>query len=364
MKGLLRFILMGVITVCLSGCIMDDVEPEVAMVDVSICVSLADAVSSRAYEEAQNGNEMMHTLRIVIVRNEPNGLVEHNRYIDLTRPLTRYGLETFEVFANEKKYIYFFVNEKSTKVTGFNFAEIEEGKAFPYEKLKNAKISLGVIENSGNKYVQQMPTPLPMNSMYSLQVGNLSLSKTFWVTRAATKFTYIIKNETSKDYKLTFLEIEDQAVSEHYMQHLDGTIPVWSTENDDILEGDEEDGYNSHNTPLTGTETYFYSYVQDFNSPVNVPAGGQKQLPPIYLAETKKFDDKGYWKEDNYYQTTLSFDQLGSFKGKLDDDLPHQLPRNTHVVITVNINRTESDVTWEVDVFPYTGVLLEPDFGI
>lgn len=366
MKGLLHFILMGVITICLTGCIMDDVEPEVAMVDVSINVSLADAVPSRAYEDAQNGNEMMHTLRVVIVRNEPDGLVEHNRFIDLTRPLTRYGLETFEVFANENKYIYFFVNEESTKfdvTDGFSFKDdIEVGKAFPYNKLKKAKITLGVNENGGNITVQQMPMPLPMNSMYSLQVGNLSLSKTFWVTRAATKFTYIIKNLTSKDYQLSRLEIKEQAVTEHYMQHLNGNIAEWSTENDDILNGKDADGYNKYNTPLTGTETNFYPYVQDFTNAVNVPAGGQVQLAPIYLAETKKFNDNDYWGDDKFYQTTLSFGTLASFTGMLDDDLPHQLPRNTHVVVTVNINQKE--VNWEVDVFPYTGVLLEPDFGL
>lgn len=359
MKGLLRFILMGVITVCLTGCIMDDAEPEVAMVDVSICVSLADAVPSRAYEDAQNGNEMMHTLRIVIVRNEPDGLVEHNRFIDLTRPLTRYGLETFEVRADELKYIYFFVNENSTTVAGFDFKnDIMEGQNFPYSKLQNAKISLGVNE-SGSKTVQQMPTPLPMNSMYSLQVGNLSLSKTFWVTRAATKFTYILKNNNSKDYQLTGLEICNQAVTEHYMQHLKNEIPIWSTEDNEILDGEN---FNEYNTPLEGTETNYYSYVQDFSSAVNVPAGKQVQLAPIYLAETKKFkDNDGYGNGENFYKTTLSFGTLTKFTGMLKN-LPHQLPRNTHVVITVTIN--QSEVNWEVDVFPYTGVLLEPDFGI
>lgn len=363
MKRLLHFILLCFISVMLTGCIMDDLEQEAAMVDVSISVSLTDAASTRAYEDAQNGNEMMHTLRIVIVRNERDGLVEHNRFIDLTRPLTRYGLEKFEVLANELKYIYFFVNEESTNFHGndnLNFKnDITEGQPFPYDKLKNAKVVLGINENSGIKTVQQMPTPLPMNSLYSLQVGNLSLTKTFWVTRAATKFTYILKNNNSNDYKLTGLEISEQAVAEHYMQHLNGDIPVWSTENDDILNGEE---FNEDNTPLEGTNTNYYSYYQDFSSAVNVPAGGQVQLTPIYLAETKKFNDDKYQEGDKFYKTTLYFHPFTSFTGKLDDDLPHQLPRNTHVVITVNIN--QGDLTWEVDVFPYIGVDLNPDFGL
>ena len=362
MKGLMHYIIGCLIAaICFTGCIMEDVEPEVEMVNVSISVSLADVVTSRAYEEAADDCEKMHTLRIVIVRNAKDGVVEHNRLINLNQqPEIQHGIETFQVLANETKYIYFFVNEKSTIVTGFNFAEIEEGKAFPYDELKNAKISLGVNENSGNITVQQMPTPLPMNSMYSLQVGNLSLSKTFWVTRAATKFTYIIDNsENLGAFKLTRLTIKNQALTEHYMQHnddADNSIPVWNTETNGILQPIE-----SFHAPHQGTMTNHYDYVKDFSQAqgVAIPAGQAVTLDPVYLAETKYFGE-GYGTSD-YYETSLSFGELTHFTGQLKN-LPYQLPRNTHVVVTVKIKNGE--VTWEVDVFPYTGVNLNPGFGL
>lgn len=358
MKGLLHYIMGCVITVMLTGCIMDDVEPDVKMVNVSISVSLADAVTSRAYEDAETEAEKMNTLRIVIVRGEKNGIVEHNRFIDLTKtPVILHGIETFQVLANETKYIYFFVNEKTIKFQGddaFDF-EIKSGEDFPFETLKNAKIDLEVENNM----LQPMPTPLPMNSMYSLKVGEQDMNRTFWVTRASTKFTYIIDNKNNtENFKLTRLEIKNQARTEHYMQHdVDDEIPVWSTETNDILQELE-----SFDAPHQGAETNHYSYVGDFTEGIDIIAGDEVKLPSIYLAETKCFGDDEYGeKEGKYYETILSFGALTSFTGQLKA-LPHQLPRNTHVVVMVTI--TNGDVTWEVDVFPYVGVDLNPEFGL
>lgn len=353
MKGLMHYIMGCVITVMLTGCVMDDVEPDVKMVNVSISVSLADAVTSRAYVDAETDAEKMNTLRIVIVRGAENGVVEHNRFIDLnSTPVILHGIETFQVVANEEKYIYFFVNEKTIQFQeqAFGF-EITPGANFPFEALKAKKIDLNVNNNT----VQQMPTPLPMNSMYSLMVGEEDMVRTFWVTRAATKFTYIIDNsENTEDFKLTRLEIKNQAVTEHYMQHVNGEIPVWNSETNDILQD-----ITSFDAPHQGTETNHYSYVQDFSDGIDITAGKKVELEPIYLAETKRFGD-GYGTSD-FYETTLSFGALTSFTGQLTE-LPYQLPRNTHVVVTVKI--MNGNVTWEVDVFPYIGVVLEPSFGL
>lgn len=356
MKGLLHYIIGCFITICFTSCIMEDVEPDVEMVNVSISVSLADAVSSRAdeYTEAANDGEKMHTLRIVIVRKAQDGVVEHNRFIDLRQPLTFYGTETFEVRANEQKYIYFFVNENSTDfddIDGVDFnKDIVVGQSFPYVDILNAKITLGI----NNTNVQEMGKPLPMNSLYGVKVERVDMDKRFWVVRAATKFTYILNNENNQTYKLTRLVISNQAATEHYMQQINNAIPVWSTENDGILQE-----ITTFNTPYEGQITNHYSFEKDFNDGITVPANDQIQLEPIYLAETKSFSD--YKVGNNYYMTSLSFKDLTSFTGKLEE-LPYQLPRNTHVVVTVNINQGE--VTWEVDVFPYTGVVLEPDFGL
>ena len=356
MKGLLHYIMGCVITVMLTGCVMDDVEPDVKMVNVSISVSLADAVTSRAYKDAETNAEKMNTLRIVIVRGAKDGVVEHNRFIDLTTtPVTLHGIETFQVVANEEKYIYFFVNEKATAFQGeaFDF-DIKQGQKFPFGTLEAKKIVLVVNNNT----VQQMPTPLPMNSMYSLEVGEQDMVRTFWVTRAATKFTYIIDNsKNTGEFKLTRLIIKNQAMTEHYMQHdVNGEIPVWNSETNDILQD-----IKSFHAPHQGTTTNHHDYVQDFTDGIVIAAGQEVKLDPIYLAETKYFNDEVYGTEDKYYETALSFGALTSFTGQLKE-LPYQLPRNTHVVVTVKIKNGE--VTWEVDVFPYTGVNLNPDFGL
>ena len=371
MKKQIRFILMlATSLVIFAGCGQDETVEETApMVEVSVSVALSD-VASRGYEDAASEGEMMNTLRIVIVRKSEDGIVEHNRLISLTEPRAWWGYETFPVYGDETKYIYFFVNEDGTQFDSnatFDFNDIKDGEAFPYSKLSQAKVVLEGIDNSQLK--GQMPLPLPMNSLYSLEVGKVSMKKTFYVTRAATKFTYIIKNNSSRSYTLANLSIGNQASTEWYMQkNTTGEVPVWSTENDGILSG-----LTSFNTPEAGNATYHYTFYKDYANAIDIPAEGTVQLNPIYLAETKRWTDNDYRNEDdNYYTTTLSLTGLGEFTGKLGlgdkaptgltSDLPHQLPRNTHVVITVGIN--QSEVTWEVDLYPYTGVNLEPEFGL
>lgn len=353
MKGLLHYIVGCLVTAMLTGCIMDDVEPDVKMVDVSVRVSLADAAISRAYTVAETDAEKMNTLRIVIVRGAKDGVVEHNRFIDLkANPVILHGIETFQVIANETKYIYFFVNEKKEDID-FDF-EVEEGINFPFDDLKSAKVSREVNDGA----VLQMHTPLPMNSMYSLVVEEQDMNKEFWVTRAATKFTYIIDNsENTEEFKLTRLEIKNQAVTEYYMQHnVGGEIPVWNSETNGILQD-----ITSFDAPHQGTTTNHQDYVKDFAAGIQISKGAKVKLDPIYLAETKFFDDNVYKTGGNYYETILSFDGLASFTGQLTE-LPYQLPRNTHVVVTVKIG--DGQVTWEVDVFPYIGVDLHPEFGL
>ena len=198
---------------------------------------------------------------------------------------------------------------------------------------------------------------LPMNSLYGLKVESEDMDETFWVVRAATKFTYILNNRNNQPYVLRRLEISHQAATEYYMQRIGDVVPVWSTGNDAIQQQN-----TSFNTPYEGKTPYHYSFQKDFTGGITVPANGQVQLDPVYLAETKGFSDSSYKNGDeNYYTTSLSFDNLESFTGKLKE-LDCQLPRNTHVVVTVKIN--QGNATWEVDVFPYTGVNLNPGFGL
>lgn len=55
---------------------------------------------------------------------------------------------------------------------------------------------------------------------------------------------------------------------------------------------------------------------------------------------------------------------LGVNGTELKSYLPNlpQLPRNTHVVVNITINEHAMDCI--VDVRPYTGITLEPDFGL
>lgn len=102
-----------------AGCsdTVGDVVPESVMVNLQINVAASDIASPQTragYEEAQSDDERMRTLRIVVVRAD--GTIEHNRFLRLTSAVERYGDETFRVYGREKKRIYLFANELTSRV--------------------------------------------------------------------------------------------------------------------------------------------------------------------------------------------------------------------------------------------------------
>lgn len=284
--------------------------------------------------------EKMHTLRIVILH--PDNTVEHNRFLDFgNNSCLEYGFEWFKVTMNEKKKLYLFVNEKTqhtdvngvnTPVVDFKFDQYDAGEPFPVDEIAKKEILL-----PGND--ASLPTPLPMSEDYEVEVGTQDLSGTYYVTRAATKFTYILYNNTNVDYQWEGLTLDKMAQKEYY-------LPQNVTYQNGVI--------TEYDVPTIETNNY-YQYSQTFSN--ELPAQGECPLEPFYLLEGK-WEDAGTEK----YQTsiTLSGQEMRAELPDLD-----QLPRNTHVVVRIRINSLlEGDIDLTVDVRPYGEVYLEPIFGL
>lgn len=101
--------------------------------------------------------------------------------------------------------------------------------------------------------------------------------------------------------------------------------------------------------------------LPDGGFPVNstLDAG---QTPFLYFPESKFGGD-----EQKYYATVALSDRSNPSAGLTwfpEVELPNlpSLPRNTHVIINFELSGSTLNAT--VDVLPYTGVYLNPDFGI
>lgn len=362
-------LILTLFTLCiLTGCIpggSSSTEPDPAnLVSLKVNVGMAEMgkdALTKALPSVTEGEmdawaeptdaEKMHTLRIVILHQD--GKVEHNKFISFYgRAYDWYGWEEFKVTPNETKKVYLFVNEEAKKITDgqelqeslVNFSTTVNGSfkdyldsytvgtTFPTDKMADLTISLN--ENS-----HELSTPLPMSEVYSIAVGEEDVTETFYVTRAAVKFTYILYNNTTSPYDWTGLTISKVASLEYY-------LPRNLTYNDD---GE----ITSFDVP-TPNDTKLYNYEKAKTFSETVPAGKNVILPSFYLLE-------GTYA--NEYTTSITLSGI-TLTGTLEN-LPYKLPRNTHVVVRIAINNLlEGDVAWEVDLFPYTGVVLDPEFGL
>lgn len=352
-----------VLAVCMSiiGCQENEVTPA-PMADLRIYVNAVGRTDARAltdaeeeyYKDALASCEEMHRLRFVVVR--PDGTVEHNRLLNLYNPAERYGYESFEVVGGEKKTVYLFVNESTNDgsygpfevkadnatTTKYDLNQIEVGKSFPTDDIKALVIKLADGESEWPS-----SNPLPMNGIGEVDVPKTGfVQKTMYVTRAAVKFTYRFTNKTSQDYTLQGLTIDKVTDKEYYMPN--NPTPALK----DVTKEDPITDLTIHPEAVYKTYSKEYSF--------SIPSGCTKKvLPSIYQLEGKY--NAAVTNETQRYKTSITLDGgVGTLEAFLKG-LPN-LVRNTHAVVDITIN--ESNITWEVDVIPYSSVELRPSFGL
>lgn len=352
-----------VLAVCMSiiGCQENEVTPA-PMADLRIYVNAVGRTDARAltdaeeeyYKDALASCEEMHRLRFVVVR--PDGTVEHNRLLNLYNPAERYGYESFEVVGGETKTVYLFVNESTNDgsygpfevkadnatTTKYDLNQIEVGKSFPTDDIKALVIKLADGESEWPS-----SNPLPMNGIGEVDVPKTGfVQKTMYVTRAAVKFTYRFTNKTSQDYTLRGLTIDKVTDKEYYMPN--NPTPALKDVTKD--------------NPITDLTIYpeanYATYSKEYS--FSIPSGCTKKvLPSIYQLEGKY--NAAVTDETQRYKTSITLDGgVGTLEAFLKG-LPN-LVRNTHAVVDITIN--ESNITWEVDVIPYSSVELRPSFGL
>ncbi|MDD5892083.1 MAG: hypothetical protein PUC72_06045, partial [Bacteroidales bacterium] len=222
-------ILIGMMAV---SCIMDDFETDSeAMLEIG--VSLSDLKGqTKAYADPVEG-ETMKTVRFIIVRE--NGYVEHNRKVDLEVASSSLQKVSFKVVANEMKSVWIVANEENSMVP-IDFGKIAPGAPCPSDFLRESLITF-------NSADEQMDIPLPMTSYEKFQMPSTDHQKSILVYRAATKFTFLITNQTTVPLYLTRVNI-NKAARKGYL------FPR-------IRAFDESSGITDFEVPTVGNNEYY-----------------------------------------------------------------------------------------------------------
>ena len=347
-----QLLLLSLASFLFAGCIFSDMETGRA--DVSVTLSLRVDVtnlpvctpSTRGYEDPESDGEKMQNLRIIIVR--PNGTIEHNKFIDLTSP-SMTAEHKFEVAGNEEKTVWLVANESNPTVK-FNFASLTPGNIVAGSVLKDQLIQF-------NSDSETIAFPLPMTSVTKVNVPGEDCSKNLQIVRAATKFTYIIANNTSNPLYLSSLKINKGARKEYLFPRITKSSS-WGDYTDGGTTVTVPDGMliENYEVPLVGNNEY-YEFQKACD--LTIGAGNEVKLEPFFLLEGKYTDSAS---KGRNYSTALTINGL-DYSGYLPD-LP-QLPRNTHAVVRASFSKNNLDLTVNVtvEVLPYGEVILEPGFG-
>ena len=347
-----QLLLLSLASFLFAGCIFSDMETGRA--DVSVTLSLRVDVtnlpvctpSTRGYEDPESDGEKMQNLRIIIVR--PNGTIEHNKFIDLTSP-SMTAEHKFEVAGNEEKTVWLVANESNPTVK-FNFASLTPGNIVAGSVLEDQLIQF-------NSDSETIPFPLPMTSVTKVNVPGEDCSENLQIVRAATKFTYIIDNNTSSPLYLSKLKISKGARKEYLFPRITSSSS-WGDYTDGGTTVTVPDGMliENYEVPMVGNNEY-YEFQKDCD--LTIGAGNEVKLEPFFLLEGKYTDSAS---KGRNYSTALTINGL-DYSGYLPD-LP-QLPRNTHAVVRASFSKNNLDLTVNVtvEVLPYGEVILEPGFG-
>lgn len=333
-------------------------------------------------------NEKMHSVRVVVL--DKNMTIEHNKYYGLEDAQDRKFI-TLKVKPNEKKMIYLFANEESVSSVGGVIIPGGGTALAAFFNSYTAERKDG-FEAEVNKlyFAPDYTKAIPMSSVYEIDFKEGREDYQFYLVRAATKFTCRFKNFRSGTVTVNSISVSEIADKSYLMAHKTNLTMTFTEEGNSISDlfwidwlkkvSDESQMYPEDNKTLVEKRGWIMDYdipeeavqalITQTDLNLSVPKAtdtdvNQEQgtLHTFYLPESKnliKPDEEPYGEQQ--YEMTLGLtDEYGEQKSfNFAFDNLKALFRNTNVVIDVIMYDREV----VVDVIPYSGVVLEPEFGL
>lgn len=386
----LKYMAMSLLCMLLmAACGSDDTpytDPDANKIDLQLTVAVANSsfqrITRAPFDDTTDGGfenpdvdnlgqsyELVKSLRVVIVR--PTGVIEHNRVVTVAPELNGNVINgdlRFKVEAGEKKTIYLFANEETVS---YDFDNLAVGTTFPTSDvadiLLTRKPNAAFIDNTLTAQAGEDPEKVirhyvPMSESFIVDVvmpqssGDFFQTAHLFLMRSLIKFSFHIY--TSADYtqsgtQITGIKLENLANEGYYLPR----NTIYSP-----------DKYSSEAVNASGIS------ITSFDAPASATFSGFDFLvtPPYEIKQglDATFDAKYYFPESKATpKLSLMVETTENGSSDLNnawlEPIPLQLkeiPRNTHVKINIKVSST--GITPEVELLPYTGVFLDPDFGL
>lgn len=280
----------------------------------------------------------------LIVTNEA-GVVEAN-YVTFSHEIT-------VKLTTGKKKLYIIGNEGSwddfgSFASGIDWLSAAKGDNIGdvYTAMLNLSAGHSVMEGTrlpitGSAEVELTKPQVPEDINQSTEV---------WLHRAAVKFTFRMRNNTSRKYTVTDLSLGGMSTAIYLMPKgitMGGKDGKTITAFDAVPDAATYDIVRTLavELPAKAAEAADGEWIHLFDK-------------PVYALEGKLLENNA----PKNYPLSITLDGLISSEMKLKEV---QLPRGTHVYVNITLNKIEDlDFDWQTDLVPYAGVTLEPDFGL
>lgn len=372
------------------------------------------------FEREDSQYEKIHTLRIIILRpgtdfqgnpvkdkdgkpildpttgNPYDKIIEHNRFFTFNdNGVVRYDDMNITVHGGENKTIYIIANEEGINSnrpegeTAVNLSNLTPDDPYVAGTIEDIQIHADADGILYDNTEEAAATYIPMAEVYEdvyiemPETPELREQKVgpFFITRAAVKFSFNITAEDNEGLYLKSLTFNSLADKEYLLPRNTTYEPEKPTFGQNGITGDTNGIKNPSNTgnsdivpDLSGRFITAYDIPEDAtHSPLTFEFNDEdklgKKVPteislPIYFCESKFLPLDG--ETDKPYSVELVLhtkfgDQtvVATSEELALGNLPI-LPRNTHVKINIDLGKNEATV----ELVPYTGVWLNPDFGI
>lgn len=280
----------------------------------------------------------------LIVTNEA-GVVEAN-YVTFSHEIT-------VKLTTGKKKLYIIGNEGSwddfgSFASGIDWLSAAKGDNIGdvYTAMLNLSAGHSVMEG----------TRLPITGSAEVELTkpqapeDINQSTEVWLHRAAVKFTFRMRNNTSRKYTVTDLSLGGMSTAMYLMPK-------------GIIMGGKDGKTITAFDAVPDAATYDIVRTLAVELPAKAAEAADGEWihlfdKPVYALEGKLLENNA----PKNYPLSITLDGLISSEMKLKEV---QLPRGTHVYVNITLNKIEDlDFDWQIDLVPYAGVTLEPDFGL
>ncbi len=400
----ITYLLIAAVMTLLSVCSCNDefADPGEVILDLTVVVNdggFPQNSTTRAFTEQENdpfenpanNGEKLRTLRVIIVHtNRKTGKVEieHNRMVTIDPESGNVINDNlrFPVVGGETKTVYLFGNEKWTKYDSareiwepiYDFGSLVPGYEFSddiKEALENLQIvrepDMAVVDNSKGA-MRTGYVPMSESFTFDVQASNgdvMEVKQTLFLTRSLVKFSFCFM--TDEDYPvedtgiaITGVKVENIADRCYYLPKATEYNPAWNV----TVDPDKGRVITSFETPADMAYSGFDFGMKpslDVNDKNPGGEAGSNRVmiapgldvsysPLVYLPETKPAAGTAIG---------VSIELNGNGNWLTSQPLEMKdIPRNTHVKVNITIKSTS--ISAKVVLLPYTGVELEPDFGL